>query len=142
MTHAEPNKDNTIREIRIPSTLQAAKEPEREILQATEQCGYDDDATFAIKLALEEAMTNAVKHGNGNDESKSITVRYSVSVSQVVIIVRDEGPGFVPEDVPDPTQNDRLMLPTGRGIMLMRAYMDEVCYQADGREVRLVKIKK
>jgi serine/threonine-protein kinase RsbW len=68
-----------------------------------------------------------------------VTVRYSVTEEKAVISVRDEGGGFLPEDVPDCTSPERLPLPNGRGIMLMRAYMDEVCFRDQGREVCFVK---
>jgi len=142
MVPSEQNNDVPFREIEIPSTLRAAKKPEREILKHIERCGYTEEASFAIKLALEEAMTNAVRHGNGNDARKRIRVRYAVDRSRTVIIVRDEGGGFCPTDVPDPTCPDRLTLPTGRGIMLMRAYMDEVSFGEAGTEVCLVKFNR
>jgi serine/threonine-protein kinase RsbW len=135
----DPDIEASLSVIEIDSTLQAAKEPERIILAEVNRCGYCEDATFAIKLALEEAMTNAIKHGNQNDSSKRITIRYSVRPEQVVILVRDQGAGFRPAAVPDPTEADRLPLPSGRGIMLMRAYMTEVHYRAGGTEVCLVK---
>lgn len=135
----DPDIEASLSVIEIDSTLQAAKEPERIILAEVDRCGYCEDATFAIKLALEEAMTNAIKHGNRNDPSKRITIRHSVTPERVVILVRDQGAGFHPATVPDPTKADRLPLPSGRGIMLMRAYMTEVYYRAGGTEVCLVK---
>jgi serine/threonine-protein kinase RsbW len=140
MTFADPHNEASYRVIEIPSTLVDAKKPEGHILLEVAACGYDEDATFAIKLALEEAMTNAVRHGNGNDPTKHIKVRYAVSPEMVVICVCDEGPGFQPECVPDPTQPERLSLPCGRGIMLMKAYMTDVEYRCNGREVRMVKV--
>ena len=142
MVQPDPNIENSFREIIIPSTLRDAKRPEHVILKEVERCGFGQEAVFAIKLALEEAMTNAVKHGNGSDPSKQITVRFAVDDTRAVIIVRDEGGGFRASGVPDPTQPNRLTLPTGRGIMLMRAYMDEVSYRHDGTEVRLVKLNR
>jgi len=112
---------------------------QRAIMKELERRQYRQEAVFAIKLALEEALANAVKHGNCCDPSKRVTVRYAVNDERAVIIVRDEGGGFVPEDVPDPTTPERLSVPNGRGIMLMRAYMDEVCYRDHGREVCFVK---
>lgn len=139
MIRVNPDDESTFTVIDIPNTLQAAKQPEAAILRDAEACGYAEDAVFAIKLALEEAMTNAVKHGNQGDPSKRITVRYAVTPRKLVVIVRDQGNGFIPDAVPDPTRPDRLPLPTGRGIMLMRAYMDDVLYRRAGREVRLTK---
>lgn len=139
MVQPEPDNEADFSEIRIASTLRAAKEPERVILAAIECCRYCAEATFAIKLALEEAMTNAVKHGNCCDAEKYILVRFSVDDERTVIIVRDEGCGFEPDSVPDPTAPDRICVPSGRGIMLMNAYMDEVRFRDDGREVYLLK---
>jgi serine/threonine-protein kinase RsbW len=139
MNLADPHNESTYHAIEIPSTLVDAKQPEVHILAEVEACGYDEDSTFAIKLALEEAMTNAVRHGNGGDAGKKIFVRWAVSEELVVICVRDEGPGFQPQEIPDPTAPERISLPCGRGIMLMRAYMSEVDFRADGREVRMVK---
>ena len=135
----DPELERQLTVLEIPSTLYAAKKPEELILQELHRCGYGEDATFAIKLALEEAMTNAVNHGNGNDKTKQITVRYCVTHQQTVILVRDQGSGFQPDHVPDPTSPGRLSLPHGRGLMLMRAYMSEVSYRSGGAEVCLIK---
>lgn len=106
------------------------------------RCGYGEDAVFAIKLALEEALINAVKHGNDCDKSKTVTIRYDVNECRAVIIVRDQGAGFDIDNVPDPTAPDRLAIPSGRGVMLIRAYMDEVEYRDQGREVCFIKRRR
>ncbi len=128
-------------ELIIQSDLDSARAAEERILRDVEHCGYRPDEAFAIRLSLEEAITNAVKHGNANDRSKSVRIRYRVDGSKVEIWVADDGPGFDPDRVPDPTCPARLSLPNGRGIMLMRAYMDEVCYNRRGNEIHLVKRK-
>ena len=133
--------DQPLTEVVIPSDLYAAKDPEQAILDLARQCGYDQDDQFAIQLALEEALTNAIRHGNRNDATKHITVRYSVSPSRVVIRVADEGEGFSPTKIPDPTTDDRLDCPSGRGVMLMHAYMTKVSYNDRGNEVTLIKTR-
>ncbi len=125
----------------IPSDLASAKEPERAILQAVADHGFNEDSIFAIKLTLEEAITNAIKHGNKSDRSKKVVVRYTVDAAEIVICIRDEGAGFDPDAVPDPTSPDRLSLPSGRGILLMRAYMNEIEYRHNGTEIILRKTK-
>jgi serine/threonine-protein kinase RsbW len=139
MTAVDPDNEATFREFRVPSTLKCCKEPEAAILDDLRKHQFCEDAIFAIKLALEEAMTNAVKHGNCSDQTKNVTVRFGINADKAVVIVRDEGCGFCPDEVPDPTSPDRLPLPSGRGIMLMRAYMDDVHYRAGGREVYFMK---
>lgn len=126
-------------ELVIESTLHAARAAEDAILGKIEEHGYPPDALFAIRLSLEEAITNAVKHGNHCDPARRVHLRFSVDDEQAVIYVADDGGGFDPARVPDPTMPNRLSLPNGRGIMLMRAYMDDVQYNRQGNEVRLVK---
>jgi serine/threonine-protein kinase RsbW len=123
----------------IPSDLEAARQLAEEVLEQVEQRGYAVEVGFAIRLALEEALSNAIKHGNHYDPDKTITVVSRVDEERATITVTDEGEGFDPANVPDPTADENLEKPCGRGIMLMRAYMDEVEYSERGNEVRMVK---
>ncbi len=132
-------EDSALTEIVVPSDIRRAKAPERGILTDLSACGYDADTAFAVKLAFEEAITNAVKHGNCNDPSKRITVRYHVDPARIVIMVRDEGCGFCPGDIPDPTTEENLERPYGRGIMLMQSYMTKVHFNECGNEVWMLK---
>jgi serine/threonine-protein kinase RsbW len=134
-----PDDETTFRTCVIRSEIRCACIPKNLILQELQRHGFRDPDLFGLKLALEEALTNAVKHGNHSDPKKRVTVRYAVSSEKAVIIVRDEGGGFNPEAVPDCTSPDRLPLPNGRGIMLIRAYMDDVSYRDKGREIVFVK---
>jgi len=135
------NRNSPMIELEIQSDLGAAQAAEEQILNAIEARGYRSEAAFAIRLSLEEAITSALKHGNKGDRSKRLVLRYTVDDEKAVICVADEGTGFDPQCVPDPTAPGRLSMPNGRGIMLMRAYMDEVEYTGRGNEVRLVKKK-
>lgn len=126
-------------EMVIPNDLKSAKRSEDRIMGELARCRYGDDVTFAIKLALEEALTNAIKHGNRNDVSKRLVVRYAINPRQAVIMVRDEGHGFRPVTVPDPTADENLERPNGRGIMLMHAYMTRVHFNKAGNEVWMLK---
>ncbi|HEY6468058.1 MAG TPA: ATP-binding protein [Candidatus Acidoferrales bacterium] len=93
-----------------------------------------------VRTALYEAMANAVTHGNREDAKKTVRVRCRYDEAQSVsIVVSDEGQGFDPRAVPDPTQPENLEFEHGRGIFLMKAYMDEVHYEKGGTEVHLVK---
>lgn len=139
MPNTDPDRGINFKVCTIPSDLTCTCVPKQQVMAEVEKHGFSEDAAFAIKLALEEALTNAVKHGNRNDADKSVIVRYSVDSNRAIIIVRDEGPGFEPDCVPDCTSPDRLPLPNGRGIMLIRHYMDEVAYRECGREIRFVK---
>jgi len=126
----------------LPTDLAGIRESERDLLARLAAVGYDEDHRFAVRLAFEEAMVNAMKHGNKMDPSRSVTLSYRVSPERVEIRVADEGPGFDPGGVPDPTADENLNKPCGRGIMLMRCYMDEVAYSSSGKEVRMVKYRQ
>jgi serine/threonine-protein kinase RsbW len=128
-----------VHKVVIPTDLKAAKALADEVLRRVARCGYGDEAHFAIKLALEEALINAIKHGNHCDPAAHVTVEYDVDAIQAVIQITDEGGGFNPQSLPDPTADENLECPCGRGVMLMRAYMDEVVYNSRGNSVRMLK---
>lgn len=132
-------REYELKEIVIPNDLCSARRSEERIMQEFSRYNYSPDDTFAVKLALEEALTNAVKHGNHNDSSKSVVIRYAIGPARAVIMIRDEGPGFSPNHVPDPTIDENLERPSGRGIMLMHAYMTRVHFNEAGNEVWLLK---
>jgi serine/threonine-protein kinase RsbW len=123
----------------IPTDLQAARSFAEEFLGKVAAKGFGDGDLFAVRLALEEALINAIKHGNGSDPDKFVTVATDVDGEAVVITVTDEGGGFDPDHLPDPTADENLEKPSGRGIMLMRVYMDEVSFNDQGNQVRMVK---
>ncbi len=109
-----------------------------DILSDAESLGYGSSSLFAVRLAIEEAITNAFEHGHaGLDPSLPIKVEYAVSQGQIQIAIEDQGPGFIPEDLPDPTLQENLAKPSGRGVMLMRAYMSDVVFNASGNRVKL-----
>ncbi|MFK7789261.1 MAG: ATP-binding protein [Phycisphaeraceae bacterium] len=122
----------------IPSIDAAAAEVLQEIIEATEQHGYKD-SVFAVRLALDEALVNAVKHGNKSDPDKVVQVEFSIDADRIVIQVEDQGPGFVPDELPDPTAEENVGRPHGRGVMLMRAYMTQVAFNKRGNRVILTK---
>ena len=101
---------------------------------------YGEHDIFGIRLALEEAMVNAIKHGNNMDRRKKVQISYRVRRERFDITIADEGPGFDPSDVPDPTAVENLERPCGRGLMLMRHYMSEVVYSQSGNCVAMSKV--
>ena len=121
------------------SDLAAARNVEPMVLAELHRHGYSEEAIFAIRLALEEALANAVNHGNHCCADKKIRVDYRIDADQAVIRVSDEGRGFRRERVPDPTAPENLERPCGRGIMLMEAYMNEVRWNETGNLIEMVK---
>ena len=124
--------------ISLPSTKPALNRAVRQVLRMARDCGYVTDDRADLEIALREALANAMIHGNDLQRGKRIYLRcYGSPSSAMMIFVRDEGPGFDPETVPDPRQADRLHLDSGRGLLLMRELMDHVEYRKGGREVML-----
>lgn len=123
----------------IPNSLTEAMKVQQALVTEAETCGFMESATFAIRLALDEALSNAVRHGNENDPAKKLTIEASVSVEEFRVAICDQGKGFRPEELPDPTADEFLERPHGRGVMLMRAYMTEVSFNESGNCVTLVK---
>jgi serine/threonine-protein kinase RsbW len=112
------------------------------ILDALRRYGYDQAACFAVRTAMEEAVSNAVHHGNAGDLRRKITIEFAADESSVEIEIEDEGRGFEPGSVPDPTRPENVDIPSGRGIMLMKVYMNEVEFTARGNRVRMRYEKK
>jgi len=124
------------------SDLAAARNVEPLVLAELHRYGYTEEATFAIRLALEEALANAINHGNRRDKGKNVRVDFRIDRRQAIIRVSDEGHGFRRERVPDPTAAENLERPCGRGIMLMEAYMNEVHWNEPGNQVEMVKLNE
>ncbi|MFM7207243.1 MAG: ATP-binding protein [Planctomycetaceae bacterium] len=101
--------------------------------------GWPESDVFAIHLAVEEAIVNAIVHGNKLDPAKKVHVECEVSERRALVSITDEGRGFNPATLPDCTADDRLEAPGGRGVMLMRSFMTRVHYNATGNAVELEK---
>jgi serine/threonine-protein kinase RsbW len=125
-------------EVTIASDLAEARRIQEEIEAALQSSAYSERDIFSIKLALEEALVNAIKHGNQMDPDKRVSVAYRISPRRFEIKVTDEGDGFNPEDVPDPTAIENLERPCGRGLLLMRGFMTEVEYHGKGNVVSML----
>jgi len=128
-------------EITIPSKTAEGLAVQERIVNLLEAMDYSARDVFGMRLALEEALVNAMKHGNGMDPEKKVRVSCSVDSQQAHIEIEDEGEGFRPEDVPDPTDIENLEKPCGRGIMLMKAFLNVVKYSETGNLVVLEKIR-
>ncbi|MFI4882588.1 MAG: ATP-binding protein [Phycisphaerales bacterium JB064] len=110
-----------------------------DIETAMQAKGYPKASTFAVRLALEEAMTNAFRHGlKDMPEGTPIVIEYGIHSDRVAIAVEDPGPGFDPESVPDPTAEENLTRPGGRGLLLIRSYMTHADFKNRGRRLEMV----
>jgi len=125
----------------LESRLDEVGRAEKSVLEAVVACDYSETDQFAIKLALEEALANAIKHGNESDVSKRVTVEFHVDEQKLTITVCDEGHGFNPEKVPDPTLDENIEKPYGRGVWLIKTYMNEVSYNDRGNCLTMIKYR-
>ena len=128
-------------EVVIPSDTAAGQAVQERIIAKLEELRFHDRDVFGVRLALEEALVNAIKHGNRMDPYKTVRVSCRIWDDRVWVEVEDQGPGFHVEDVPDPTADENLERPCGRGIMLMKAFMTRVEYNTTGNRVVLEKHK-
>jgi serine/threonine-protein kinase RsbW len=129
-------------ELSLPSEIETVATAAAAVAEFIGRFGVSDDAAFGIDMAVREAVTNAVLHGNRQDETKTVDIVLKSSPDAVEISVHDQGPGFNPEDVPDPTANENILKTSGRGIFFMRTFMDEVDWlirPEGGTTVRMLK---
>src|SRR5262249_51998301 len=128
-------------ERRIPSEVAAGHRVLDELLARLHSENWSTRDIFGIRLALEEAIVNAIKHGNCLDCRKQVHVVCRSTAEKLWIEISHEGPGFNPEAVPDCTDAEHIETPNGRGIMLMRNYMTRVDYNAQGNVVTMEKLR-
>ncbi|HEX8523094.1 MAG TPA: ATP-binding protein [Tepidisphaeraceae bacterium] len=123
----------------IRSDYSEGRQVQQRILDDVEKSGFDSESTFAIKLALEEALINAIKHGNKLDPNKKVHIEARVTPRRAEITIEDEGPGFNRQDVPDPTVEENICKCSGRGILLIESFMNRVQWTRGGRRVKMIK---
>jgi serine/threonine-protein kinase RsbW len=129
-------------EVTIPSDPAEARRVQEEVERQLKLHHFSDHDIFGIRLALEEALINAIKHGNQMDRSKLVRIAYHVFPERFEIHITDEGAGFDPCEVPDPTAVENLERPCGRGLMLMRHYMSEITFTQRGNCVSMSKVAR
>ena len=125
----------------LPNRRAEIEAVQRQVVEALQRRHYDAESCFAVRVALGEALANAFKHGNKDDPQKAVTVECRVDATRVTLEVEDEGEGFDPSTVPNPTEPENIDIPAGRGIALMRSYMTEVSFDPPGNRVRLTYLR-
>jgi serine/threonine-protein kinase RsbW len=127
----------------LPSSIESVDLAAASAEEFARSIGLAEDAIYAIDLAVRESVANAVKHGNKFDESKQVEMTFSETGSGFQITVRDFGTGFSVDDIPDPTDRENLLKASGRGILFMRSFMDEVDWaHPDGGGLMVKMLKK
>ncbi len=125
----------------LESTLDSVNMAEQTADQIATRAGFPEDERHQIMMAVREAAVNAVLHGNAYDPAKKMTVTYEAEPGQLTIRIADQGRGLDPEEIPDPLAPENLLKQSGRGVFLIRSFMDEVSFKNlhPGTEITLVK---
>ncbi len=132
----------SIVEVTLESTLKNVEVAEEISRGVSATAGLDPEASFQVEMAVHETVINAICHGNHQDPSKSVVLKFLIFEDRLEIHVRDEGKGFDPGSLPDPVAEENLLNVSGRGIFLVRKFMDEFKVETSagsGTEVMMVK---
>ena len=124
---------------RIPSNVDAGHKAIERLMSAMSDSQWEGRDSFHVQMAAEEAMVNAVTHGNKHAADKSVEIEFRVSPREIYMRFQDQGEGFCPEELPDPRDDEHLECTNGRGVMLINEMMSEVHYNACGNEVTMIK---
>jgi len=136
-------EEHTLEKV-LDSTLESVDTAEHTVLGEAEVLGFDEDELHRVGIALRECMVNAVVHGNRYNAKKKVHLKVVRTPQSLTVVIGDEGDGFDPTAVPDPLAGENLLRGSGRGVMLMQAFMDEFQIsrrEPQGTEVKMVKYK-
>ena len=125
----------------LASSVESVDQVERTAEEFAMRAGFDEDTVSNIAMAVREAAVNAVLHGNAYDPAKQITANFETNSDSLIVRIADQGPGLNPDAVPDPLAPENILRGSGRGIFLIRAFMDEVHFRQlhPGTELTLIK---
>jgi serine/threonine-protein kinase RsbW len=127
-----------LKQLKIASDITNLNLVENAIDSLTNEIGINQDSYGKILVAVLEAVNNAIKHGNKQDQKKSVKIDFIIEKKNLYISVTDEGKGFKPAEVPDPTKPENIEALNGRGIFLMSKLADEIEFNGKGNSVKLI----
>ena len=125
----------------LDSTLETVNNAEETATRMAADAGFDEEEIMKISMAVREAAVNAVLHGNAYDPNKKVTLAFERTADDLVIVIRDQGTGLDESKIPDPLAADNLLKTSGRGIFLIRSFMDvvEINPSQTGTELKMIK---
>jgi serine/threonine-protein kinase RsbW len=141
MQDQEGARGQTLEQV-LDSNLESVDHAEQTVLREAEVLGFDEDDLHRIGISVRECMVNAVVHGNRYNARKKVHLKVNRAPDRLTVWVADEGEGFDPASLPDPLAGENLLRQSGRGVLMMQAFMDEfqICNRAPhGTEVKMVK---
>lgn len=122
----------------IQSKFDVIYPTEQAILSAAVEAGFDDDSCFSLRLAMDEALVNAIIHGNNSEEHKQIAITVFIEESKLFVSVQDEGEGFDQKNLADPREEPFLHKTNGRGVFLIRQFTSDVYFNEKGNQITFV----
>jgi len=131
-------------QLELESSLDSVDSAEETVLKEAGELGFDEDDLHRIGISVRECMVNAVVHGNRYNSKKKVRVSIARTPAQIIVRIADEGDGFDPTAIPDPCEGENVLRQSGRGVMMMQAFMDEFSIsklEPRGTEVKMVKYK-
>ncbi|MBZ5603640.1 MAG: ATP-binding protein [Acidobacteriia bacterium] len=141
MPNDEATEARTLEQV-LDSTLDSVDVAEEAVLREAQELGFDEDEQHRIGMSVRECMVNAVVHGNRYNARKKVHLTVSRAADRLTVVIGDEGEGFDLNNLPDPLANENLLRHSGRGLLLIQAFMDEFQIRArepKGTEVKMVK---
>lgn len=126
----------------IPSTLKKLVTVERFAEKFANKNGLAEEEKDNLAIAVTEAVNNAIVHGNKNDHSKKVHVEFSISENELRAVIRDEGNGFDPNNLSNPTDPENLLKESGRGIFILKSLMDDVSFSFSSKGTEIILTKK
>jgi serine/threonine-protein kinase RsbW len=141
MANNEAAEARTVDQV-LDSTLESVDTAEEAVLREAQELGFDEDDLHRIGMSVRECMVNAVVHGNRYNARKKVRLTVSRTADRLTVVIADEGEGFDMGSLPDPLANENLLRHSGRGILLIQAFMDEFqirTREPKGTEVKMVK---
>ena len=135
-SHLKPMRPSDVM-LLLPSSMSSVAELEGFVNDIIENNGLSADIQGNLLISLTEAVTNAIRHGNNFDESKYVSIEIWCKKHMLRVLVTDEGEGFMPDRLPDPTSSEFLSVEGGRGVFLMKSLADEIAFHKNGRSVEM-----
>jgi serine/threonine-protein kinase RsbW len=113
-----------------------------QVMEQVKLIGWSNKEEFAVNMALEEALVNAIQHGNGSDPAKQVRFSCRLNDQRIYVRIEDEGSGFNPNTIPDPTDPEHIMIASGRGVLLIKNFVSRIQWNEKGNVLEFEKERK
>ncbi|MDR1964006.1 MAG: ATP-binding protein [Planctomycetaceae bacterium] len=130
---------NWSKDCSFPSDMNIAHDLIEQVMEQIKLGGWNNKEEFAVNMALEEALTNAVQHGNHSDPTKQVYFSCRLNGQRIYVRIEDEGSGFDPNTVPDPTDPEHIMIASGRGVLLIKNFVSRIRWNEKGNVLEFEK---